>query len=205
MGLLGGITGMHFVVVTAGGGGLAQTYRITDPWDGTTTKTLGSYFGTGSNSYDGPSRNCGRLVQAAPPALEGVHDGDVTHGKVHLAPNPAAGQVQSMTLQRLSGGGQSQITRLTGPTDVTGDGVWQAVTVLRRPDGTTFVSVTKFTNRRPGAHRLAAVAGPGTGPRGRRPPDPAQAGPDSRRRPRRAERGGRGPVPARRRHMEGRV
>ncbi|HEY4028450.1 MAG TPA: C39 family peptidase, partial [Candidatus Dormibacteraeota bacterium] len=64
-GMLRGLTGSHFVVVTQGGGGEADNYRITDPWDGTTTKTLGSYTNVGYNprwlvSYDGASRNCGR-------------------------------------------------------------------------------------------------------------------------------------------------
>jgi len=154
VGMVGGITGMHFVVVTAGGGGLAQNYRITDPWDGTTTKSLGSYVRTGSNprwiiTYDGQSRNCGRLVQAPPPAVDGVRDGDIRHGTVHLAPSSAGGPVQSMTIQQLSGPGgtatQPGTTNVTGPIDVSGNGVWEVVTVVRRPDGTSYVSETKFT------------------------------------------------------------
>ena len=36
VGMVHGITGMHFVVVTAGGGDVADNYRIADPWDGPT-------------------------------------------------------------------------------------------------------------------------------------------------------------------------
>src|SRR5262249_19584997 len=65
VGLLRGNTGSHFVVVTSGGGGLGQSYRITDPWDATTYKTLGSYVTAGYVptwiiSYGGPGHNCGR-------------------------------------------------------------------------------------------------------------------------------------------------
>src|SRR6266446_706737 len=63
IGMVGGLTGSHFVVVTSGGGGLAQNYRITDPWDATTYKTLESYMNVGYNprwiiSYSGAGRNC---------------------------------------------------------------------------------------------------------------------------------------------------
>src|SRR2546422_9919810 len=47
VGLIGGLTGSHFVVVSSGGGGGAQCYRITDPWYATTHKTLGFYCDVG--------------------------------------------------------------------------------------------------------------------------------------------------------------
>lgn len=43
VGLLGGQTGRHFVVVQSGGGSDPTTYRVSDPWDGTNNKTL-DYF-----------------------------------------------------------------------------------------------------------------------------------------------------------------
>ena len=43
VGLLGGQTGTHFVVVTGGNNQIADSYTVTDPWDGSTYKTL-SYF-----------------------------------------------------------------------------------------------------------------------------------------------------------------
>src|SRR6266511_363620 len=49
IGMVRGQTGMHFVVVTQGGGGEADNYHITDPWDGSTSKTLGSYTSVGYN------------------------------------------------------------------------------------------------------------------------------------------------------------
>ncbi|HSR25370.1 MAG TPA: hypothetical protein VLW53_17575, partial [Candidatus Eisenbacteria bacterium] len=80
VGMVRGLTGMHFVVVTRGGGGEADSYHITDPWDGSTVKTLGSYTNVGYNprwivSYDGPGRSCGRLVAGSGPPVTGFQDG----------------------------------------------------------------------------------------------------------------------------------
>jgi hypothetical protein len=80
VGMVRGQTGMHFVVVTQGGGGEADGYSITDPWDGSSTKTLGNYTNVGYNplwiiSYDGPGKNCGRLLPAQAPVVTGAHDG----------------------------------------------------------------------------------------------------------------------------------
>ncbi len=47
VGLLGGQTGTHYVVVLAGGNGIASTYRVNDPWDGTNSKSLGSFVDSG--------------------------------------------------------------------------------------------------------------------------------------------------------------
>lgn len=43
VGLLGGQTGVHFVVVVGGSDSIAATYRVNDPWDGTNYKSL-AYF-----------------------------------------------------------------------------------------------------------------------------------------------------------------
>lgn len=74
VGMLRGQTGMHFVVVTAGGGNAAD-YAVTDPWDATTTKTLQTFFNAGYNPawiviYSGASRSCQRFVM--PTAQAGV-------------------------------------------------------------------------------------------------------------------------------------
>lgn len=63
LGFRGGPAGMHFVVVTAGGGGDPANYAITDPWDGTTDKTIRyfmvrGYVPTWIIVYGGPGKNC---------------------------------------------------------------------------------------------------------------------------------------------------
>lgn len=45
VGMLGGPSGSHFVVVTGGHDGIASTYTVVDPWDGSSNKkTLASYL-----------------------------------------------------------------------------------------------------------------------------------------------------------------
>jgi len=93
VGMLRGQTGMHFVVVTAGGGGNAAGYAVTDPWDATTTKTLQTFFNAGYNpawivTYSGTTRNCQRLVPPAKQAgvaVTGVTDGGVYRTPVQLS------------------------------------------------------------------------------------------------------------------------
>jgi hypothetical protein len=70
IGMVRGQTGMHFVVVTAGGGGNAAHYAVTDPWDATTSKTLQTFINSGFNlawiveySGDAPG-SCDRVVAA---------------------------------------------------------------------------------------------------------------------------------------------
>src|SRR5205807_8383185 len=109
VGMLRGLTGMHFVVVTQGGGGEADNYHITDPWDGTVSKTLGSYTNTGYNprwlvSYDGSGRNCARLLPPSPPLVRGFQDGATYRGGVSVSvPSGAPGA----TVQPASGQGSS--------------------------------------------------------------------------------------------------
>jgi hypothetical protein len=112
VGMVRGLTGMHFVVVTQGGGGEADSYRITDPWDGTITKTLGSYTNSGYNprwiiSYDGAGRICARLVSVAPP-VGGFHDGGTSKNPVTISNPPNSGNTGTVhKVPTSSGGGGS--------------------------------------------------------------------------------------------------
>ncbi len=86
VGMMRGLTGMHWVVVASGGGDYAQNYRIVDPWDGTTTKTLGSYSNAGYQlrwiiSMDGQGQGCGLLLKGGPP-VKGFSDGGSSTGPV---------------------------------------------------------------------------------------------------------------------------
>ena len=106
VGMLRGVTGSHFVVVTRGGGGEADSYAITDPWDGSTTKTLGSYTNVGYNprwivSFDGPGKNCGRLVPSSGPPAGGFRDGGTYKGGVTVTVPPGGG---TTTVQKVPGG-----------------------------------------------------------------------------------------------------
>ena len=47
VGLLGGQTGVQFVVVVSGADGIASTYRVNDPWDGTNYKSLDYFISKG--------------------------------------------------------------------------------------------------------------------------------------------------------------
>ncbi|HEX2914619.1 MAG TPA: C39 family peptidase [Chloroflexia bacterium] len=47
VGMLGGQTGVHYVVVVGGSDGIADTYRVNDPWDGTNSKSLGYFLDRG--------------------------------------------------------------------------------------------------------------------------------------------------------------
>ncbi len=90
VGLLGGPTGTHFVVVTGGSEGEANSYQVVDPWDGKSGKTLGQFLTWGYRprwlvSFAGTGLGCtsdtvpggiriqtdqpydGRLFQQAPP------------------------------------------------------------------------------------------------------------------------------------------
>lgn len=93
VGLIRGQTGSHFVVVTGGFGQLSSGYTITDPWDGTVTKTLGAYVNTGYNlgwivTFGGQQRHCNRAVASGVvldlPHLLGVTDGGTYNNPVHL-------------------------------------------------------------------------------------------------------------------------
>jgi hypothetical protein len=83
VGLMGGQAGSHFVVVTSGGGGNAADYAVTDPWDGSTNKSLQYFFNTGYRprwiiTYAGTAQPCERIVPAQPrPAIAGPADGGI--------------------------------------------------------------------------------------------------------------------------------
>ncbi|MGH2561912.1 MAG: OmpL47-type beta-barrel domain-containing protein [Thermomicrobiales bacterium] len=72
--LKGGPTGEHFVVVNTGpgsGSGLASDFRVTDPWDGTTWKTLAFFTSKGYVPdalivYQGQQTNC-TVITGTPP------------------------------------------------------------------------------------------------------------------------------------------
>ncbi len=73
IGMVRGPTGMHFIVVTAGGGGNASNYAVTDPWDGTTNKSLQTFISSGYNprwiqTYEGRDRGCVRITGPLTPA-----------------------------------------------------------------------------------------------------------------------------------------
>lgn len=91
VGMIRGQTGMHFVVVTAGGGGSASNYAVSDPWDATTNKSLQTFINSGYNlrwirTYDGKDQGCKRVNTALAPAgnEQGVSGGD---GARPLAPS----------------------------------------------------------------------------------------------------------------------
>ncbi|NWJ48979.1 MAG: C39 family peptidase [Chloroflexi bacterium] len=91
VGMVRGKTGMHFVVVTSGGGANGANYAVTDPWDGSTNKTLQYFFNVGYNptwivTYSGPGHNCNRLVasEGEPVSVTGISDGAVYRNPVTL-------------------------------------------------------------------------------------------------------------------------
>jgi hypothetical protein len=144
VGMLRGLTGSHFVVVTSGGGGLAQNYHITDPWDATTSKTLGSYIAAGYVptwiiSYSGPGHNCARIVKSPAPVVTGVVDGQTGHGPVtvHFGIDLSKILVAQWLLIN-PGSIDPTVTKfpftpqkLTNGTTFTNDGVYQLIVVLK--------------------------------------------------------------------------
>jgi hypothetical protein len=118
VGMVRGQTGMHFVVVTSGGGGNGSNYAVTDPWDGSTNKTLQFFFNTGYNpawivTYNGPGKNCNRVVPSDPnaPVVNGVTDGGVYNGPVVIGSISGSSGI-SATIINLS----PEITSSTGIT-----------------------------------------------------------------------------------------
>jgi len=158
VGLLRGQTGSHFVVVTSGGGGLAQNYRITDPWDATTSKTLGSYINAGYNprwiiSYGGPGRNCGRLIKGGTPSVSGVTDGGTGKDPVtiHLAPNLK--YLKLLQLVQLSWGAIAKdtfnqpvtVTKIAPGATVSDEGIYMLMLVTQAPSNPPRVELYRFT------------------------------------------------------------
>lgn len=138
VGMVGGRTGMHFVVVTGGGSAMADGYRITDPWDGTITKTLGSYTSTGSNlrwiiTYDGEGRNCARLTSGQSP-VQGFTDGGTYRTGVTLSvpgKDVASAEVYKMAQVQSADGGPPALSLGTGLAKATPE---PSPTVVPQPD-----------------------------------------------------------------------
>ena len=93
VGMLGGPIGMHFVVVTRGGGDVADAYRIVDPWNGRSDSTLGAY--TRHNwtlfqlvDFRSAGPGCGKLLtndaNNALKVVDGVTDGAMYQGPVTI-------------------------------------------------------------------------------------------------------------------------
>jgi hypothetical protein len=93
VGMVRGQTGMHFIVVTGGQGQIAANYSVTDPWDGTTTKTLQTFLNAGYVlrwviQYSGNTSDCVRTVSASlssgGPIVTAPADGSVTNDDVTI-------------------------------------------------------------------------------------------------------------------------
>ena len=158
VGMLRGQTGSHFVVVTSGGGGLASSYRITDPWDATTYKTLASYIDSGYTptwiiSFSGPGHNCGRLIKGVVPVLTGVNDGQAGNTPVTVHFPPGLKHLKLAQWVKLSGGtiDPKAISlpfnpqKLTDGTTFTDDGIYQLLVVTQAPSQPPVVQTETFT------------------------------------------------------------
>ena len=159
VGMLGGIVGHHFVVVTSGGGGLADNYHITDPWDATTYKTLGSYELAGYNpnqivSYSGVGKNCGRLIKGVSPVITTVQDGGATKSPVTISISPNLKNLKYASIITMSTGkiptnliDQEIPSQPIGPKGLTisNEGIYQVIIVTQAPSQPPVVSFFKFT------------------------------------------------------------
>ena len=159
VGMLGGIVGTHFVVVTSGGGGLADNYHITDPWDATTYKTLGLYELAGYNpkwivSYSGAGRNCGRLIKGASPVITSVQDGGATKNPVTITIAPNLKNLKYSSIIKMSNGtiptnliNQLIPSQPIGPKGLTisDEGIYQVIIVTQAPSQPPVTSFFKFT------------------------------------------------------------
>jgi hypothetical protein len=158
VGMLRGLTGSHFVVVTSGGGGLAQNYHITDPWDATTFKTLGSYVDAGYNptwiiSYIGPGHNCGRFISGGTPSLTGISDGGVTKTPVTINILPTIKNITIFQIAQLSSSAIIPDTvntpinfkNLVSGQTISDEGVYQVLLVTQAPSQPPVIQTYKFT------------------------------------------------------------
>src|SRR6266508_4387120 len=156
VGMLRGLTGSHFVVVTSGGGGLAQNYHITDPWDATTHKTLGSYIAASYVpasiiTYNGPAHNCARLVNGLAPVGTGVNDGQTGQGPVTVHFGIDLSKIALAQWVLVNGGNIDPSTvkvpfqpqKLTDGMTFTNDGVYQLIVVVKGPP--PIVQIETFT------------------------------------------------------------
>lgn len=92
VGLLGGPSGSHFLVVTGGFSGISTSYTVTDPWDGTTYKTLDYFLSKGYQprwiiSYEGTGAPC---VTSIPDTTNqvGIRTTGAVDGGLYQTPQP---------------------------------------------------------------------------------------------------------------------
>ncbi|MDB5082707.1 MAG: hypothetical protein JWP00_4631, partial [Chloroflexi bacterium] len=92
VGLLGGPSGSHFLVVTGGKDNISNSYTVADPWDGSTYKTLDYFLSKGYRprwviSYEGPGAPC--ISTAPDPAVSaGIRTSGVADGGLYQTAQP---------------------------------------------------------------------------------------------------------------------
>ena len=158
VGMLGGQQGSHFVVVTQGGGGVADNYKITDPWDATTYKTLGGYINDGYNpawiiSFTGAGHNCGRLIKGVVPGITGIQDGGATKSPVTINIAPNLKNLKFLGILQLSSGSILKdtfnlplpFTKITNGTTITDEGIYQVLVTTQAPSQPPRFQLYRFT------------------------------------------------------------
>ncbi len=158
VGMLGGKSGSHFVVVTSGGGGVADSYRITDPWDATNNKTLASYINWGYTptwiiSYTGPGHNCARLIKGVVPTIIGVDPSKPGKGPVNPKVRPGTKGLKSFGIMKLSSGAIQKdtynlpltFTPLTSDATISADGIYQILVTIQAPSNPPRFELYRFT------------------------------------------------------------
>ena len=159
VGMLGGQNGSHFVVVTQGGGGVADSYKITDPWDATTNKTLGGYINDGYNpawiiSFTGPGRNCARLIKGVAPAIPTLPNGSSTPNPVTVTISPTISKfLKFLGIEKLSDGAINKdtfnlptpFTKINPGTTITDEGIYQVLVTTQAPSQPPHYQLYKFT------------------------------------------------------------
>jgi len=158
VGMLGGKQGSHFVVVTAGGGGVADSYRITDPWDATNNKTLASYINFGYTptwiiSYTGAGHNCARLIKGLVPSITGIDPSKPGKGPVTPNIKPGTKYVKHIGMMKLSSGAIEKdtynlpltFTPLIPGTTISADGIYQILVTIQAPSNPPRFELYRFT------------------------------------------------------------
>ena len=92
VGLAGGQSGSHYLVLAGGGGENGADFRVIDPWDGTSYKRLSDYLSTGSYhlkwliSYQGTAPACAVAPGQETPAVKfrGITDGGSSQTPVKI-------------------------------------------------------------------------------------------------------------------------
>jgi hypothetical protein len=99
VGLAGGPSGSHYVIVVEGNGESGHDYRIQDPWDGSSYKRLGDYLETGTYRlkwlvrFEGDAPLCAVSAGAGAPPVKfsGIVDGGSSRGPVRVTFEVAGG------------------------------------------------------------------------------------------------------------------